>query len=318
MTHLYKDARLIFACLPLVTLILQGCATNRLDATPFVKSYREVVELAPTSEVSGHRRLRVMTLNMAHGRGNGFHQLLQQTADRLAVLDSILGLLQEHAVDIIALQEADAPSFWSGRFNHIDYLANRGDFSHAVQGLHADGLGLAYGTALIANRELRNPKAVTFDPEFSTIPKGFLVSTIRWPGSMDTEVDIVSVHLDFASRSTRRKQAIKLIEILKKRGHPVIIMGDFNAEWSEDSTVKFISRELGLSSYLPEEPGLETFPTFGKRLDWILVSRDISFQSYRVPSAAVSDHRAVIAELELTNAGLQTAKAGASGQRVAR
>ena len=92
---------------------------------------------------------------------------------------------------------------------------------------------------------------------------------------------------------------MELIETLRDRKRPVIIMGDFNAEWQKNSTVQYISQELALSAYNPEGSGLETFPGFGERLDWILVSRGISFRSYQVVQDTVSDHRGVIAELEL-------------------
>ena len=294
-------SKVLFSCagLLLTGLILQGCATTRLDATPAVQSYRIASDQLPVVADERDAGLRIMTLNMAHGRGDSFHQLLQRSATTVANLDAIAALLKDSGADIVALQEADGPSFWSGNFNHIDYLADNGAFSQSVHGVHVDGLGLSYGTALIANLELRDPKAITFDPAVSPVPKGFVVSTISWPGSPDIDVDIVSVHLDFASRSIRKKQAMELIETLKDRKRPVIIMGDFNTEWQRNSTVQYISQELALSTFSPEGTGLETFPAFGERLDWILVSAGISFRSYQVIPDTVSDHRGVIAELEL-------------------
>ena len=93
-------------------------------------------------------------------------------------------------------------------------------------------------------------------------------------------------------------RAMELIATVKDRKRPVVIMGDFNAEWHEDSIVQRISRALSLSAYNPEGSGLETFPTRGKRLDWILVSTGIEFRSYQVITEVVSDHLGVVAELE--------------------
>lgn len=163
-------------------------------------------------------------------------------------------------------------------------------------------MGLSYGTALIANLDLRDPKSVTFDPTLSPFAKGFLAATIGWPGQPNIEIDIVSVHLDFTSELVRRKQAMELIETLRGRKYPIIIMGDFNAEWQKNSSVKFISQELLLTAYHPEVSGFETFPTFGERLDRILVSPEISFRSHQIVQDTVSDHRGVIAELELDRA----------------
>jgi endonuclease/exonuclease/phosphatase family metal-dependent hydrolase len=292
-----------YPCLLLSGLLVSGCATVHRDATPPVQSYQATDSQA--SDTAGSS-LRIMTVNIAHGRGESFHQLLQDTDTTVANLDSIAMLLRCSGVDIVALQEADGPSFWSGNFNHVDYLANNGAFSQSVQGMHVDGLGLAYGTALMANLALNNPKAVTFDPSLSPVPKGFVVSTVKWPGNAGIDVDIVSVHLDFASAAIRRQQAAELIETLRRRGRPVIIMGDFNDGWEENSTVRHISEALALTAWSPEETGLETFPAFSERLDWILVSPELSFRSYSVLPDPISDHRSVLAEVSLNDTTLAT------------
>jgi endonuclease/exonuclease/phosphatase family metal-dependent hydrolase len=293
-------------CLRLVALFLllpgvglQGCATVNLNAAPSVRSYSADDERNTAAREAHDGRLRILTFNIAHGRGESFHQLLQRSATTMANLDSIATLLRHSGADIVALQEADAPSFWSGNFNHIDHLADNAAYSQSVHGLHVDGMGLAYGTALMARLDLRDPQAITFDPELSPVPKGFVVSTISWPGYADVEVDVVSVHLDYASATTRMQQAAELIATLQARQRPVILMGDFNSEWQENSTVRHISQALGLSAYRPEETGLETFPALDERLDWILVSTGIAFRSYTVLPDPLSDHRGVLAELEL-------------------
>ena len=280
-----------------ILILHQGCATARLDTIPPVQTYQVGSDLSPAWEEDRNGRLTVMTLNLAHGRGDGFHQLLQRSETAVANLDAIASLIKEKGADVVALQEADGASFWSGGFNHVDYLAKKADFSYAVQGRHAEGIGLSYGTALISRVELRQPRAVTFDPRLSPVPKGFLVSAVSWPGNPGVDVDVVSLHLDFTSRSTRKNQATQLIETLRDRNRPVIVMGDFNSSWKKDSTVRHISQALGLLPYNPEEPGLETFPRFGKRLDWILVSPGISFHTYRVVPSKLSDHYGVLAEL---------------------
>jgi len=304
--RLFTRGLYISASLLLSSALLQGCATTRLDATPTVQSYQIASERVSSVDDRRDGRLKVMTLNIAHGRGDSFHQLLQRTATTVTNLDGIAALLKDSGADVVALQEADGPSFWSGDFNHIDYLANNGSFSQSVHGMHVDGLGLSYGTALIANLDLSDPQAITFAPTLSPVPKGFVVSTVRWPGNPDIAVDIVSVHLDFSSQATRKKQAVELIETLRGRKRPVIIMGDFNTGWQKDSTVQYISQELALSTFSPEGTGLETFPAFDERLDWILVSPGITFRSYQVVADVVSDHRGVIAELELDSTALLT------------
>jgi endonuclease/exonuclease/phosphatase family metal-dependent hydrolase len=299
MKPLRNSLRLLALFLLLPGIGLQGCATPNLNATPAVRSYSAATEGMVTANETHGDRLRIMTLNIAHGRGEAFHQLLQLSDTTLDNLKRIAALLRDSDVHVAALQEADGPSFWSGNFNHVDYLARHAAFSQSVHGQHVDGMGLAYGTALISSLSLKNPQAITFNPGLSPVPKGFVVSTINWPGTLDVDVDVVSVHLDHASASTREKQAEALIATLKDRQRPVILMGDFNCGWQQDSSVHQISQALGLTAYLPEVTGLETFPAFGKRLDWILVSKGIAFRSYAVLPDSLSDHRGVLAELEL-------------------
>jgi len=52
-------------------------------------------------------------------------------------------------------------------------------------------------------------------------------------------------------------------------------------------------------AYAPEADDLVTFPSRERRLDWVLVSKEIAFVGHRVLADAVSDHRAVAADLRL-------------------
>ena len=292
----------------LLGLLLQSCATTDLHTTAAVRAYQQDAKGIPNPVTDNDPVLRVLTLNIAHGRGDSFHQLLQGSAATLANLATIADLFKASDADVVALQEADGPSFWSGNFDHVEYLAQRASFEHSVHATHVDSIGLSYGTALLANVELARARAVTFDPVLSPFPKGFVVSTVRWPSEPCTEVDIVSVHLDFASRSVRRRQAMAMIEILRASKRPLILMGDLNSHWQlQHSIVQYLSRELSLSAYRPEGTDLNTFPALGKRLDWILVSPQLRFRSYRVVADVVSDHRGVVAELVLDNAAVASA-----------
>ena len=284
----------------LFIVFLQACATGDRRAVPEIQYFgiAEQALLQPVRDTGPG--LKVMTFNMAHGRGDSFHQLLQSTETTRANLDAFASMLTREQPDVVALQEADGASFWSGNFNHLAYLAERSPHSWAVNGRQVQGAGLSYGTALLSSLELQQPQTVTFDPALSMIRKGFVISSVDWPGQPGVRVDVVSVHLDFSSEFTRRLQARELIAELQGRGRPVIVMGDLNTDWQhEDSSVRLIAGELGLSAYSPDGQNLETFPWNGKRLDWILLSGELSFHSYRVMSDVLSDHRGVVAEVIL-------------------
>jgi len=279
-------------------LILNACATTELRSVPLVSS---VDPAHAVSAVAGTSNLKVMTLNIAHSRSDGFHQLLQNSDTATKNLDAIMAVLLAQDPDVVALQEADGPSFWNGGFDHVGYLAKFDSLSNYVRGEHVRGPNLSYGTALISDLALREPLSVVFSPGLSPLTKGFLVSTIAWPGMPFIEVDVVSVHLDPFSPAVRSKQAMEMIRALRQRHRPVILMGDFNTDWQgEQSALRLITAELGLKSYQPDNPELQTFPPLGKRFDWILISEQFEFVSYAVLPDVVSDHQGVVARLALS------------------
>ena len=279
-----------------VSVHVASCTAGARETTPHV--WRSAQPVAPLS--AERTSLKVMTLNAAHGRGNGRHQAFRQRAAIESHLDDIAGVLKRERPDVIALQEADGPSAWSGRFDHVAYLAEKAGCACAVRGAHVDGMDLSYGTALLSTLPLRNPSAVTFAPSPPTFAKGFVVCTVDWPGTPGREVDIVSVHIDFSRKSVRRKQIEDVVTRLVGRGRPVIIMGDLNSRWEAGgSPVRMLAEKLGLKAYRPEADGLRTFATFNTRLDWILISPELEFATYEVLDDTVSDHFAVISELRL-------------------
>lgn len=251
--------------------------------------------------------LRVLTLNLAHGRGEGLHQSLQKREEIESHLNAAADVVQRERPDVVAMQEADGPSAWSGDFNHVEYLARRAGLGHFARGEHVKGLKLSYGTALASRGPLDNAVSVTFPPSPPTFSKGFTVGTVAWPGRPDFKVDVVSVHLDFLSKRVREKQVDKLAETITKRGRPVIVMGDFNCDWDDSgSSVRRLAEKLELRAYRPEAADMPSFPTFNKRLDWVLLSPSLEFVEYRTLDDAISDHRGVLAvvrRLEEKSAG---------------
>lgn len=249
-----------------------------------------------------NKNLRVMTLNMAHARGTGINQLLQNSDRARLNLEAIAKELKRIKPDVLSLQEADRKSFWNGNFDHISFLAKKAQYQQAVSGEHVNSTGLAYGTALVANLALNRPESMIFRPEEqATAAKGFVVSSINWPGKPCLEVDVVSAHLDFASEESRRQQAGEIIALLKQRSRPIILMGDFNTGWlKKNSAVRKLANDLDLHAFDPDaENSQDTFLKQNRRLDWILVSKEIQFLSYQAIKPAVSDHLGVVSDLSI-------------------
>lgn len=104
------------------------------------------------------------------------------------------------------------------------------------------------------------------------------------------------MHLDFSRQAVREKQIAEMREILSARMNSTIIMGDFNSEWLSDaSVVKELATNSRFLTYKPEDKNYNTYKV--KRLDWILISKDLEFVNYRVLPETLSDHAMVLSEI---------------------
>ena len=140
-----------------------------------------------------------------------------------------------------------------------------------------------------------------FHPSWPTAGKGFVRGTVLWRNGDTTTaprpVTLVSVHLDFSRETVRRGQIAELVNELQEVQTALVILGDFNADWSsENSPVRELARELGLRPFRPTTEGLGTY-NGSKRLDWILISDELTYVDYAVLPQKVSDHLAVLAKI---------------------
>lgn len=286
----------------LFLLITASCATIRhAEDFYYIDRSRE-----PDSTITATDGavLRVMTLNLAHGRGTGLHQLFATGRSIRANLDEVAAVVRREEPDILALQEADGESGWSGGFNHVAYLLKRTGLITSWQGFHVQMLGQQYGTALIAGRSLGDRVTHAFNDSSLVPPRGFVAASITWPGRPERTVDVVSVHLDFLSGDSRRQQTGELVKILGRRDRPLILMGDLNTGWDgDDGVLALLVKSLELRAWKPHSEQPATFPRSGRRVDWILVSEEFEFIDHRVLEDRLSDHRAVIADIGLAETG---------------
>lgn len=241
--------------------------------------------------------IRVMTLNLAHGRANGFHQALRRAGTIKSNLGRVAEVIIREHPDVVAVQEADGPSAWSGRFNHVAFTAALAEMATYMRGEHVKGKKLSYGTGLMSRVELSDALSRTFAPSPPTFSKGFVVAAISHPG-VPGGVDVVSVHLDFARASVRRRQVETLIETLQARGRPTIIMGDFNTEYAPDGPIGRMIDALEVEAHAPTE-GQKTFLFTKKRLDWVLVPKGWEIEEYRVLDDVISDHQPVVVSVRV-------------------
>jgi len=261
--------------------------------------------VAPPSTGSGATEtFRVMTLNVAHGARAPVPAVFFRRATVERNLKAIASLLRSEAPDIVALEELDRRSFYSASVDHYEWIREESGLVHGAFGAHRDVRGgllaMRHGTALLSALPLEAPESVAFHTS-AIDDKGLVVATVRPPSLGGREVDVVSIHLDPFFEGTRRAHVARTVAALRARSRrPLVVMGDMNAAWHEGkASLGELARALGLHPYLAPDAE-NTYPAGShpwRRIDWILISADLDFRSYRTLDPIVSDHRAVIAEL---------------------
>lgn len=261
--------------------------------------------------MSASNRLRVLTLNIAHGRGlstyQGFHSQkgIQRSLKRLA------HLLRKVDAEIVALQEVDEDSHWNRRIHLLDELQQQTGYPHAYLGVHnrREGkLPLAYGNGLLTQFQIQHAEHEAFG-QASLGEKGFMCAELKTSHGI---LPVVNLHLDFRSRLRRIEQVEKLIQFLEYKkytdeGTPhlsPIVCGDFNSRSGKPTdAVRHLFHYFKEHHYQlhPRGRRSRTFPSIMPvhGLDFVFVPPSYRVVASQVLRSYVSDHRPVLIELEV-------------------
>jgi endonuclease/exonuclease/phosphatase family metal-dependent hydrolase len=254
-------------------------------------------------------RLRLVTFNIAHGRGLSPIQGFTSVRKLRLNLRRIAGLLEKVGADLVALQEIDECSVWAGSFDHLDYIRAHAGYSHAAFGINNRRSGLmnlCYGNAILSRFPINAPETIVFGRR-RVGEKGFLFAEIDVGGRI---VPIVNLHLHFASRRRRLLQIDLLVAWLRQkereRGRgwavPPIVCGDFNnPDTRDDATAAMLSHLGDYGDYSLHPLAGLTFPSPLPRraLDFILVPPGCRAVRSEVIRSFLSDHRPVMIEFSV-------------------
>ncbi|MGE0707631.1 MAG: endonuclease/exonuclease/phosphatase family protein [Planctomycetota bacterium] len=246
--------------------------------------------------------LRVLSINMAHGRGTAFHQALTRRVHIEQNLDAIAELIRESQADVVAFQELDGPSTWSGGFDHLEFVRLRSGLDYAYHGFHVQRARprIAYGTGVLSRFPIERSESRAFSMN-AVDTKGYVRVRLQTPHGA---VDVVSLHLDFKRDSEREGQLALLSEDLRARAEPaqrLIVAGDFNCTFDGDGG---ILREFAAALALTTDPdGAPTFPNRRprRRIDYVFACAGLLHVRELPVPVEVSDHRPVLADLHLVD-----------------
>lgn len=256
------------------------------------------------------RQLRILTLNIAHGRGLSTYQGFHRARGIERNLMRIVRLLQREEADIVAMQEVDEDSHWNQRIHLLDFIKRQAGYAYSHLGVHnrrGGRLPLAYGNGVLSRFPIEHADHRAFgNAELGE--KGFLYTEHSLP---DGHLPVVNLHLDYKSRQRRIEQIERLIVFLEERHAEQgaetylspIVCGDFNSR-----SGKHNDAVAHLFNYLQERCAYQLYPKSGRTFPSLMPVHGIDFvfvpPSYKVIycnilRSYVSDHRPVLLDLEI-------------------
>ena len=254
-------------------------------------------------------RVRIVTFNIAHGRGLSPIQGMTSRRRIRATLLKIAGLLAELKPDIVALQEIDEKSRWAGNFDHLEVLREAGGFEHSIFGINnrrAGLLNLCYGNAILSRHPIVESENIAFGRR-EVGEKGFLFAEID---IHHRRLPVANMHLHYRSKVQRVRQVDRFLAYLldKQRSRhlhwavPPIVCGDLNnTHRASDATATLLSHLHDYGDYTlhPQEGGTFPSPMPTRRLDFIFMPPGVVKVKSHVVRAFLSDHRPVVVDFEL-------------------
>lgn len=255
------------------------------------------------------RRFRVVTYNIAHGRGLN---PIQGTTTRRRLRGNLLKIarfLDDLKPDVVALQEIDENSRWAGNFDHLEFLREFGNFPHAIFGINnrREGLlNLSYGNAILSHHPIVEWENIAFGQR-KIGEKGFLFAEIAAYGR---HVPVANLHLHYRSRRHRLDQVARVFAYLHARqaagtphwSLPPVVCGDFNAAGGpHDAPGRLLAEMEHFGGYALHPAGGKTFPSPlpTRALDFVLVPAHCRVLRSEVIPCWLSDHRPVLVDFAI-------------------
>src|ERR1700712_5141857 len=255
-------------------------------------------------------RLRLLTFNIAHARGLSFHQGLRTVKQLCTNLVKIAKLIQRLEVDIVALQEIDENSRWSGSFDHLAFLREHTGLPYSAFGINNRRTGryhLNYGNAVLSRFPIVHAETIPFGAG-KIGEKGFIFVEIDL--GKRKRLPLFNIHMHHSSRPQRLKQVIRLMHYLDEQklhraslwGAGPVVCGDFNnPSNSPDATSTLLGYFEQSNNYtlLPKTGRTFPSPFPARALDYVFLPDQCQQPKAEIVRCMLSDHRPVLVEFAL-------------------
>ena len=277
---------------------------------------------AETEPVRIEGRLRVVTWNIAHGRGATFDNWAEGGDEKQDRVAEIASLIRELDADLVVLNEVDFNATWSGGLNQAEAIARQTGFRYYAMQSNLD-FGFLYGrwhfgNVLLSHYPIQNANVVEFAPVNSWEPwvvgskRGFLCDIKL---ADEQVVSMMGLHLEARGEPVRLRESRDVHKAAQTTDHPLIVAGDLNTkprfesldpdpDDGEDNAFENLIQLTGLSYQPTSKPSPQqlTFPSMDPEstIDWILFQEpELVLESQRVVSTQLSDHLPVMAEFQV-------------------
>lgn len=231
--------------------------------------------------------VRIATFNLLSGRAPG----------RPFDVDSFTAAVRDLDADLLALQEVDRDQDRSGRRDLAALAAEAtgavgwrfvptlvGPPGHWVRP-SAGATGPAYGIALLSRRPVHDWDVVRLPRLPGDEPRVAVVATVETPAG---PWRVVATHLTYLRPSCYRQLAA-LRPVLRRTPSPVLLLGDLNQGPAAARRITGLRPVVGGATFPAGTPRAQ--------LDHVLSSHDLGRVTGGPVRLAISDHRALVADL---------------------
>lgn len=241
--------KLIFS---LLLIILSFIAFYMWATSGELSSNKELYAIYKSQDSTGIQKdtLSIMTFNIGYLSGMTNNKAIERTKDLFDTnAESLLEILTEETIDILAIQEIDFGSSRSFNIDQLDLIQKKANFNYGAKAINWDKRYVPYpywpphlqfgkiqsGQAIASKFSILNNHVVILNKPIDQpfyyndfyLDRLIQTSTLSVNGK---ELTVMNVHLEAFSEKTRAIHIQQVFERFKKLATqgPTILLGDFN------------------------------------------------------------------------------------------
>ncbi|MFC1740933.1 endonuclease/exonuclease/phosphatase family protein [Nanoarchaeota archaeon] len=244
-------------------------------------------------------KVRVMSYNIANARGNYDEFWKMRSRDAILFnLGQIGAMSQSEDIELLCMNEVDFDSTRTHYIDQAEHIAKHLCYNHVIKEslFKAPGI-IDVGNAVVSKYPLtlnyNRQYGTTYAQRIKHIFKTFMDFDVEYrPGK---KLNIVLTHLDHHSQGNRKEEVAILLNYLKTKKRPFVLLGDFNSGPGSPA----FDRIVGSGLVKNPKAGIPTFRSHKPKdsLDHILASDPLRIENYHTIWAEMSDHRPVVGDI---------------------